>query len=95
VKLERELTEARDQIDDLTATGIHSCGHDCKRPNCVLRRELAEVTKQRDALARIGGKLRNVCPSSCDDYVAEWDKALATLEGKGSNPAQKSPPTTP
>jgi hypothetical protein len=48
-----------------------------------LERELAEVMKQRDALARIGGKLRNVCPSSCDDYVAEWDKALATLEGRG------------
>ena len=80
-QLERELADARDQIDDLTATGIHSCGSECKRPNCVLRRELAEVTKQRDALARIGGKLRNVCPSSCDDYVAEWDKAIATLKG--------------
>jgi chromosome segregation ATPase len=45
--------------------------------------DLAEqAIKQRDALARIGGKLRNVCPSSCDDYVAEWDKALATLEGR-------------
>jgi hypothetical protein len=96
-ELERELAEAQDRIDDLTATGIHSCGSECKRPNCVLRRELekareseasearwaAQYKQQRDALARIGGKLRNVCPSSCDDYVAEWDKALATLEGRG------------
>jgi hypothetical protein len=42
-QLERELSEAQDRIDDLTATGIHSCGDDCKRPNCVLRRELAEA----------------------------------------------------
>jgi hypothetical protein len=108
-QLERELAEAQDRIDDLTATGIHSCSNDCKRPNCVLRRELAEARdseasearwaeqyKQgRDALARIGGKMRNVCPSACDDYVAEWDAALATLEVRGSNPAQKSPTPTP
>jgi hypothetical protein len=43
----------------------------------------AQYKQQRDALARIGGKLRNVCPSSCDDYVAEWDKAIATLERRG------------
>jgi hypothetical protein len=43
-QLERELAEAQDQIDDLTAAGIHSCGNNCKRPNCVLRRELAELS---------------------------------------------------
>jgi hypothetical protein len=48
VKLERELTEAQDRIDDLTATGIHSCGNDCKRPNCVLRRELEKARLERD-----------------------------------------------
>ncbi len=47
-RLRRELTDAQDRIDDLTATGIHSCGNDCKRPNCVLRRELAEARLERD-----------------------------------------------
>jgi hypothetical protein len=71
-ELERELTEAQDRIDDLTATGIHSCGNDCKRPNCVLRRELAEAREseasearwaaqykqQRDALAKVARDIR-------------------------------------
>jgi hypothetical protein len=89
-RLNRELAEAQDRIDDLTATGIHSCGDDCKRPNCVLRRELAEATKQRDELARIirdiragyGGQM--VDPDcACDDceFLAKLDSALATLEG--------------
>jgi hypothetical protein len=51
-RLRRELTEAQDRIDDLTATGIHSCGNDCKRPNCVLRRELAEARESEASEAR-------------------------------------------
>jgi hypothetical protein len=47
-ELERELAEAQDRIDDLTATGIHSCSNDCKRPNCVLRRELEKARLERD-----------------------------------------------
>jgi hypothetical protein len=47
-QLERELAEAQDRIDDLTATGIHSCGDDCKRPNCVMRRELEKARLERD-----------------------------------------------
>jgi hypothetical protein len=140
-QLERELAEAQDQIDDLTATGIHSCGSECKRPNCVLRRELAElrskyrdhyeeaerltreitdsrrsvkynqdlittlrcekdeVIDQRDALAVVLRELMFNClrfriePS--DDAYKNAESCLATLEGRGSNPAQKSPPTTP
>jgi hypothetical protein len=85
-QLERELAEAQDRIDDLTATGIHSCGSECKRPNCVLRRELAEVTKQRDALAVALRGLMFDClrfriePS--DDAYKNAESALATLEGR-------------
>ena len=147
-QLERELAEAQDRIDDLTATGIHSCGSECKRPNCVLRRELTEardqlnelrlkyrdhyeeaerltreitdsrrsvkysqdlittlrcekdeVIDQRDALAVVLRELMLNClrfriePS--DDAYKNAESCLATLEGRGSNPAQKSPPTTP
>ena len=147
-QLERELTAAQDRIDDLTATGIHSCSNDCKRPNCVLRRELAEardqlnelrlkyrdhyeeterltreitdsrrfvkysqdlittlrcekdeVIDQRDALAVALRGLMFDClrfriePS--DDAYKNAESSLAALEGRESNPAQESPPTTP
>jgi hypothetical protein len=98
-QLERELAESQDRIDDLTATGIHSCGDQCRRPNCELRKELAEATKQRDALAVALRELMFDClrfriePS--DDAYENAESALATLEARGSNPAQKSPPTIP
>jgi hypothetical protein len=112
-QLERELAEARDRIDDLTATRVHSCCNECKRPNCVLRRELTEAREseasearwaaqykqQRDALAVALRGLMFDClrfriePS--DDAYKNAESSLATLEGRGSNPAQKSPPTTP
>jgi hypothetical protein len=98
-QLERELAEAKDRIDDLTSTGIHSCHAECGRPNCVLRREIAEATKQRDALAvalraLMFDSLRfRIEPS--DDAYKNAESSLAALEGRGSSPAQKSPPTTP
>jgi len=49
-KLERELNEARAEIERLDTAGIHSCHDNCQRPNCVLRRELKAVTEQRDGL---------------------------------------------
>jgi hypothetical protein len=49
--LERELTIALAEIDRLDVSGIHSCHSECKKSNCVLRRELAAATKQRDELA--------------------------------------------
>jgi hypothetical protein len=98
-QLERELAEAKDRIDDLTSTGIHSCHAECGRPNCVLRREIAEATKQRDALAVALRGLMFDClrfriePS--DDAYKNAESSLAALEGRESNPAQESPPTTP
>ena len=48
------LTEAADRLDNLFASGIHTCHADCQRPMCVLRRErdkaqadLARVTHER------------------------------------------------
>jgi hypothetical protein len=79
-QLERELAEAQDRIDDLTATGIHSCHAECGRPNCVLRRELAEAMKQRDALADALRALKELGPpSKAKDIITT---ALATLEGR-------------
>jgi len=49
-KLERELTIALAEIDRLDVAGIHTCHSECQKSNCVLRRELAAVTEQRDML---------------------------------------------
>jgi predicted RNase H-like nuclease (RuvC/YqgF family) len=58
-KLERELTIALAEIDRLDVAGIHTCHSECQKSNCVLRRELATITEQRDMLAEALQKLRN------------------------------------
>jgi septal ring factor EnvC (AmiA/AmiB activator) len=59
----------------------------------TLRCEKDEAMRQRDTLADALRALKELGPpSKAKDIIT---KALATLEGRGSNPAQKSPPTTP
>jgi len=48
VDLELKLIAALAEIDRLDVAGIHTCHSECQKSNCVLRRELAAVTKQRD-----------------------------------------------
>jgi len=55
IDAERERDEAREQlsialaeINRLDVTGIHSCHSECEKTSCVLRRELAAITEQRD-----------------------------------------------
>ena len=45
------LDRAADEIERLTANGIHSCHDHCDRPMCVQRRRIAELE---GALRRIG-----------------------------------------
>jgi predicted nucleic acid-binding Zn-ribbon protein len=54
-KLKRELTEAREQrdrlaeeIENLKASGIHTCHDQCKRPMCVMRRERDRLQNERE-----------------------------------------------
>ena len=56
--LERELTIALAEIDRLDVAGIHSCHSECQKSNCVLRRELATVTEQRDEARETLAELR-------------------------------------
>jgi hypothetical protein len=109
-QLERELAEAQDRIDDLTSTGIHSCGSECKRPNCVLRRELAEAReseasearwaaqykRQRDALAGVVLDIRAGYGGQVvdADCPCEDCKFLAKLNSALAT-LEESPPTTP
>lgn len=51
-KLELELTEALQRIDNLEASGIHSCGTHCQRPACKARRERYEARKAAKDLAK-------------------------------------------
>ena len=57
------LTEAADRLDNLFASGIHTCHDQCQRPMCVLRRErdkaqaeLARVTAERDSATDTAGE---------------------------------------
>jgi hypothetical protein len=42
-----ELAETRKQLENFTASTIHSCGDHCQRPMCVLRRQLVACEKVR------------------------------------------------
>ena len=46
VALEKRIAE----LENLLAEGVHTCSHLCKRPMCVLRRELKA---EREANARL------------------------------------------
>lgn len=43
-----QLRAEIERLENLTASGVHSCGTHCQRPMCVLRRDLARVTAERD-----------------------------------------------
>jgi predicted nuclease with TOPRIM domain len=47
-QLERELAVANERIANLEAGSIHSCHDHCQRVECVLRRRVAELEKERD-----------------------------------------------
>ena len=74
------LTEAADRLDNLFASGIHTCHADCQRPMCVLRRErdkahadLARVTAERDSQrADIERLVWNL--GGCDTIASGWGK---------------------
>jgi len=50
-KLERERDEAREALENHTASTIHSCHDQCQRPMCVLRRERDEAREVASGLA--------------------------------------------
>ena len=94
-KLERELAEAKQEIERLDTRGIHSCHDNCQRPMCVLRRELKTVTDQRDEalsdlefrrdLYKIQTKrLDDVCEQR--DRLAEACRLLMKIIGPLENP---------
>lgn len=49
-QLERELNEAKATVENLKASTIHSCGDGCQRIECVLRRRVKELEKDKERL---------------------------------------------
>ena len=58
-----DYTERLNDAENLLAEGVHSCSHLCKRPMCVLRRELKA---EREANARLREAARKVLEAGCD-----------------------------
>jgi hypothetical protein len=52
VELERELGEAKEQLEHAT-NPVHSCGENCQRPACVFRRERDQWRKLAESLHAI------------------------------------------
>jgi len=89
--LERELTAARAEIERLDVSGIHSCHDNCQRPNCVLRKELKEVTNQCGKLIKTIEPLeywRDISECDCSNPLPQGGCLRCDLERilKTTNP---------
>ena len=73
-------------IDNAWADGVHSCGTNCKRPMCVLRRENAELrdrlAQQPAAAPNEAARLLAICQNAHDRLLRGDDDSelLAILE---------------
>jgi septal ring factor EnvC (AmiA/AmiB activator) len=83
-KLERELTEAREQrdrlaeeIENLKASGIHTCHDQCKRPMCAIRRQRDRLAEALDRLERTAG----LAALQDDPARVQARQALAAVTG--------------
>jgi hypothetical protein len=61
---------------------IHTCHDNCQHDACVLRRELAAMTEQRDGLAKA---LRNCMPFITGDGCGEYSDAKEALQSLTPN----------
>lgn len=50
-----------ERLENLTATGIHTCSDTCQRPLCILRRELEAVTRQNEEMSETNKRLNRRC----------------------------------
>jgi hypothetical protein len=59
-QLERERDEARGHLENHTASTIHSCHDQCKRPMCVLRRERDEARKDAKEIQKLRDNIQRI-----------------------------------
>jgi hypothetical protein len=68
-QLERERDEARGHLENHTASTIHSCHDQCKRPMCVLRRERDEARKIAEKLRKERFEARKFASALHEDQI--------------------------
>lgn len=75
------LTEAADRLDNLLASGIHTCNANCQRPMCVLRRKLkaaqAELAQAQESLASSRSAHDAVVKASRDEHQELVERRIA------------------
>lgn len=75
------LTEAADRLDNLLASGIHTCHANCQRPMCVLRRELkaaqAELAQAQESLDSSRSAHDAVVKASRDEHQELVERRIA------------------
>jgi hypothetical protein len=77
-QLERELAEAKQEIERLDTRGVHSCHDNCQRPMCVLRRENADL---KITLAMLGDNHEREL-AEAREQVAQYKKQeLVSIDG--------------
>ena len=85
------LTEAADRLDNLLASGIHTCNANCQRPMCVLRRKLkaaqAELAQAQESLASSRSAHDAVVKASQDEHQELVERRIAA--SKHSNEYNK------
>jgi hypothetical protein len=55
------LTAENARLENLTASGVHSCSDHCQRPICVLRRENARLKAELEAEKKCGHEGGHIC----------------------------------
>ena len=75
------LTEAADRLDNLLASGVHTCHANCQRPMCVLRRKLkaaqAELAQAQESLASSRSAHDAVVKASQDEHQELVERRIA------------------
>ena len=75
------LAEAADRLDNLFASGIHTCHANCQRPMCVLRRKLkaaqAELAQAQESLASSRSAHDAVVKASQDEHQELVERRIA------------------
>lgn len=55
------LIAENERLENLTATGIHTCGDHCQRPLCVARRENKALVARNEAMMQRASELEEAC----------------------------------
>jgi len=60
-----ELRAEIERLENITASGIHTCSEQCQRPMCVMRRQLRDANAK---ITELEEQLENLKPSDFDPY---------------------------